>query len=252
MFVLFYSFIFISAGISFAQEKTTSQLQTELISPWLVTVDGEARTLTLRITGAAQKPDGTLVLETVFGWTDGNQTAISATARQVGQQSTLQFVTQPGSRVVATQGANGTFEGTFTLMNGITRPVKIQKVSEDELLRKVSAAKAGPFIKPADNVPDSCAGFFGGWTGNWGAHGGEQWIWIVQVDANCMAKYQTGRTGYRGPFETAEIRKGVLSTAGAQGGTIQWSRHGDELWASYSGTAGTTSAVHKKVQIETK
>lgn len=122
-----------------------------------------------------------------------------------------------------------------------------KKLSDDQL-----AAPGRAISLPGNDVPASCASLVGGWTGHWGNHGGEQWIWIVQVDSNCIAKYQIGRTGYRGPFEVAEIRNGVLTNAGAQGGTINWKRHGDELWASYSGPSGSTGAVHKKIQIEAK
>lgn len=253
--LLFYTIISFSTGISFAQEKTIAQLQTELISPWLVTVEGEIRTRTLRITGAAQKPDGTLLLEAVYGWTDAGQSAIPASASQSGQKNTLQFATQSSSQVVATQTSNGNFEGTFTY-KGTTKAIKIEKILEGDLQLKVATAKAARaatiIVKPAADVPASCASFSGEWTGTWSQGGiGQYWLWVVGIDANCVAKFAY-LSHPRPPvgFTTVEIKDGALPIVNrSTGGTSIIERHGDELWARYSNpSGGTNNAVFKKVQ----
>ena len=139
---LCFMLMFITPGISSAQPKTLAQSQTELVSSWLVTVEGEDRTRTLRISGATQKSCDTLHLEAVYGWTDENQTPISASLVQSGQEVKLFLSTQSGSKVAATQASNGTFEGTFTLTNGTAKRVKVQKVSEEELQARIATAKA--------------------------------------------------------------------------------------------------------------
>lgn len=149
---------FLLSSVSFGQtkpiasgkENTIAQLQTELVSPWLVTVAGEDRTRTLRITAASQQSDGTLLLEAVYGWSDTEQSAIQASASKSGQKNTLQFVTQASSKIVATETSNGIFEGTFTLKNGTTKAIRIEKISEDALQRKVSHALGATLVvKPA-------------------------------------------------------------------------------------------------------
>ena len=56
-FALSCSLVIAHMGVSVAQESTLPQLKADLISPWLVMVDGESRTRTLRITGVAQKDE---------------------------------------------------------------------------------------------------------------------------------------------------------------------------------------------------
>ncbi len=69
-------FLFCPFG-AHAKEPTLAELQREIISTWLVTVEGEDRTRTLKITGSAQKSGDILLLEAIYGWSDGNQTSIS-------------------------------------------------------------------------------------------------------------------------------------------------------------------------------
>jgi len=253
--VLFCTLVSVSAGISFAQEKTIAQLQAELISPWLVTVEGEARTRTLRIAGAALKADGMLSLNASYGWTDEGQFAITASASLAGQQSTLQFVTGSSAEVLAKQAPDGSFEGTFTY-KGAAKAVRIQKLSEDELQQKIAAAKAAravAIVKPADDVPASCASFSGRWAGSWAQGGiGQQWLWVVSIDSKCVAKIAyLGSNRNPTGFETVEIKDGVLEWLcnRGTGGTCVLKRHGDDLWASYSNPAGgRNSAVFTKVR----
>lgn len=245
------TFIFVAPTISYAQ-----QLQTELVSSWLVTVEGENRTRTLKITGAAQKPDGALLLEAVYGWTDGNQTPISASATQTGQEAKLQFATQSGSQITAVRTSGSSFEGTFTDKAGLVKPVKVQKLSDEELQSKIATAKvaraAAIIVKPAENVPASCSGFSGQWTGTWSQGGiGQYWLWVVEIDANCVAKF--AYLGHPNPpkgFATTEIKDGAFSIPNrSTGGMSVLKRNGDELWANYSNpSGGTNSAVFVKVR----
>jgi len=139
---LCFTFMFITPGMSTAQQRTLAQSQTEIVSSWLVIVAGEDRTRTLRISGATQKSGDTLHLEAIYGWSDENQTPISASLIHSGPNVKLFLSTQLGSKVEATQAPNGTFEGTFTLTNGTAKQVKVQKVSEEELQARIATAKA--------------------------------------------------------------------------------------------------------------
>lgn len=249
----FCTIISLTSSSSFGQQKSIIQLQSELVSPWIVTVEGEARTRTLRITGGAQKPDGSLLLEAVYGWTDGNQTPISATASQSSQQSTLQFSTQSNSRIVATQTALGIFEGAFTDKNEQTKPIRIQKVSEAELQLKISAAKSARasaiITKPPADVPATCAAFSGRWTGTWGYGIGQQWLWLASIDAKCTAKVAYLATnGMPTGYKTIEIKDGKLSVVCGGSDTCTFNVVGEELYAvAYGITGSNNNAVFKKL-----
>lgn len=237
------AFMLLGAASAYAQPALT-QLKTELISAWLVTIDGEERTRTLKVIGVDQKDSGIFHLETVYGWTDGNQTPVRAEINQTGQVRTLLLTTQPGSKIAATQKSDGNFVGTFTSTSGQTKGIKIEKVSETELLSAKNRLNAPPAIEmPAANVPASCAPFIGGWTGDWG--NGQRWLWVIGIDVDCNAKYSySPRTK---EFKRAEIGKGVLSfPCGTTGGTCFFEHHGDELWGRYSGPDGIVTSVFKK------
>ena len=143
--------------VAYAQ-PSLSQLKSELVSAWLVTVDGEERTRTLKVNGVDQKDPGIFPLDAIYGWTDGSQTPVRAEINQTGQERTLLLTTQPGSKIAATQKAEGVFVGTFTSTSGQTKGIRIERVSETELLSAKARLNAPPLIvKPAANVPASCA-----------------------------------------------------------------------------------------------
>lgn len=237
-------------GLSFSQQKTIVELQTEIVSPWLVTVEGEERTRTLRITKTVRKSDDALLLEAVYGWTDGNQTSISASIVQSGQDVHLLFTTQPGSKVATVQTPSGTFEGTFTATNGAVKQVKVEKVSDGGIQAKatsLNARAAGVFVYPSSDVPKECAAFFGRWTGRW-QHYGQTWLWVVEVGANCVAKCMNWTTSaVPTTFQSCEIKNNVLVREKSDGAEY-YDLHGDELWARYEFSGGQTTTVFKKLK----
>ncbi len=169
-----------------------TQLKTELVSAWLVTVDGEDRTRTLKISGIVQKDAGVFRLDAVYGWSDGNQTPVRAEINQTGQERALLLTTQPGSRIAATQKPDGTFVGTFTSASGQTKGLRIEKLSDAGLLKAKSgiAASSIPEITPPGfDVPRECAAWIGGWTGQWQAAGyrNTSRLWVRSVDKDCNA-----------------------------------------------------------------
>lgn len=243
------AFAILCVETAYAQ-PTLTHLQSELISSWLVTVEGENRTRTLRIKEVAQKTADTFLLDAEYGWSDGRQTAVKAEVNQIAQERKLILTTQADSRIVAVQAPNGTFAGTFTLKNGATKAISIEKRSEDALRSVVnSASSAVPTIeKAAADVPASCASFLGGWSGNW-PNIGRVWLWVVAVDAKCVAKYSYGRSStVPKDFKTAEIKEGVL-TLPRPPGTSYFEIRGDEIFGRYSGSDGDNSATMQKVQL---
>ena len=240
-------FMFFGAAPAYAQPDL-SQMKAELLSGWLVTIDGEDQTRTLRILGMEQKDGGKFSLDAVYGMTDGRQTAVKAEINQTDRQRTLLLTTQPGSKIAANQGPDGNFNGTITFTNGSVKGLTLEKLSDAELLQAVAKIKAGPAIEmPASNVPASCAPFIGGWTGKWGGLG-QRYLWVVGIDAGCKAKYAYG-SKMASNFKVIEVSKGVFSfPCGTTGGLCHFEHHGDELWGRYSGPDGTNTSVYKKVQ----
>lgn len=237
--------MFLGTASAHAQ-STLVQMRAELLSGWLVTVEGENRTRTLRILGVEQKDAGKFLLEAVYGWTDGNQTAVKAEINQTDLERKLFVTTQPGSKIAATQGPDGSFAGTFTSVNGQVKGLMLDKLSGAELLKAATRINAAPAIEmPAGNVPVACAPFAGGWTGNWGF--GQRSLWVVGIDAECKAKYSYSPKTRE--FKVADIANGVLSfPCGATGGTCYFENHGDDLWGRYSGLDGTNNSIFKKVR----
>lgn len=242
--------MFLGFAVAYAQLSLT-QLKTELVSAWLVTVDGEERTRTLKITGVEQKDSGIFPLEAVYGWTDGNQTPVRAEISQTGQERTLLLTTQPGSKIAATQKSDGNYLGTFTSTSGQTKGLKIEKVSDESLRTKIAAANAsraaGVIVEPGSDVPKECAAFSGRWTGNWPYYG-QTWLWVVEVGANCVAKcisWTTSAVPTR--FQSCDIKDNVLVRQKSDGAEYYQLR-GDELWARYVYSGGQNNAVFRKLK----
>lgn len=127
--------------VTFAQ-STVAQLQTELVAPWLVTVEGEARTRSLKILGLAEKSEGAFLVDATYGWIDGTQSPVRAEITQAGPERRLQITTPPGSLIVATQSPDGSFTGTFTPKNGTAKAVKLEKFSEQDMQIRIRTALA--------------------------------------------------------------------------------------------------------------
>jgi hypothetical protein len=225
-------------------------LQTDFVATWLVKVDGENRTRTLRINGIEQKAVDTFLLDAVYGISDERQSTVKAEVSQIGQERKLTLITQAASKIVVTQMPTGAFSGAFTLKNGTTKGISLEKISEDALKSTVaSALNAAPTIeKPAADVPASCASFLGGWSGVW-PNIGQTWLWVVSVDAKCGAKYFFGTSSSTpNSYKSADIRDGVLTLPRPSGATYFQIR-GDELSGRHSGSDGENSTNLQKVQL---
>ncbi|MDP2816462.1 MAG: hypothetical protein Q8O19_07265 [Rectinemataceae bacterium] len=253
LFLLFFSTFFILfSPAAIAQDKVISQLQAEFVSSWLVTVDNEDRSRTLRISGLKEDSpsfslDAIYNLDAIYGWTDGNQTPIKAELIvTAGEKHTIHITTQPGSKIDAVQGLDGIFVGTFTAANGGAKGVTIKKLSENALAETKAQIAEGPVVdRPTANVPTSCAKFIGGWTGDWGF--GKRQLWITAIDASCSAKYSY--SPQTKTFKYVGIKDGNLSfQCGSSGGTCFFEHHGDELWGRYAGSDGDNTAVFRKIK----
>jgi len=248
--ILLLALALVLPSVSFGQTTTNTKTGDDLIGSWLVSVEGEARNRTLRITGVTPTSEGSLTLEAVYGWTDGNQTAVSAEVTQAVQERKLFVTTQPGTKIVTRQGVDGKFSGTFTLKNGVTKGVTISKASEEELQSKIAERIATLIKKPAADVPSECAAFSGRWTGKWG-DGKQYWLWIIEVSRDCVATFANLQHS-RPPVTpvTGKIRGGVLSYIcnSSTGGSCEFRHSGGEISARYfDSSGGNDSSTFKKI-----
>lgn len=254
LFSLFLSFL-VPVNTSFAQSTSTdlSQLQEQLISPWVATVEGEAKERALKIKSVTSKPEGGFVLDIIYGFIGENQGPLQADLNPQEQGVKILFVTQSKSRVEATLDTDGIFKGTFTDSKGVVKNLKMSKTSEEGLKLKSDAFLAEKMARPATDVPESCASFFGGWKATWSGVYGTQSLWVINIKADCKAKYS-----YKGSssddipttFKVVEIKQGKLSIpCGNPGGICVFESHDKELWANYSepGSSNLGTTVFRKI-----
>lgn len=120
------------AASAAAQSTATTSEQTTLLGYWLVTVEGEAATRTLIVTGEAPTSDGALLVAK-YGMSNERQGPIEAKLLRVGDQRQMVLVTQAGTKITALEQSNKDFQGTFALKNGTVKTVTIVRSSESDL-----------------------------------------------------------------------------------------------------------------------
>ena len=152
--VLLFAMCSAATVASLAQTTAAAQAPRSLVGSWLVTVEGDVATRTLIVTEEAPTHDGAH-LGAKYGMTTQGQGPISAKMLRVSDQRQLVLVTQAGTRIAATEQADGSFKGTFTLKNGGVKEVTIVGISE---AMRQQLAQAGPRLaiqKPGPDVPAS-------------------------------------------------------------------------------------------------
>jgi hypothetical protein len=106
-----------------------NQLRNDLVSSWVVTVTNEPQQRGLNIRGISEGPSGTFPLDATFGLLNGKLVPIRAEFTQSDQERRLDLVTQTDAKIIAKQASDGSFAGTIEYKNGITKPVKMERVA---------------------------------------------------------------------------------------------------------------------------
>ena len=239
---------FFATQATAAADAEIEKLQQALVSSWLVEVQGEARTRTLNIGGLEKQSDGVWRLDATYGWSDARQTPVKTSLIVLPSSYRLELVTQANSAISSESFDLKSFAGTFTLRSGSSKQIAITRATAEEIAKHVSAVVSKAIIKPGPEVPAVCAAFVARWKGRW-AQGnfGDQWLWLSEVDANCVVKYYYSDTPeLPNSYKRAEIKDGRFSFLcnRSTNGTCVFTRHGDDLWANYSNpSGGTNSAV---------
>jgi hypothetical protein len=232
-------------GAPAAAEASAVKVRQEIIASWIVEVSGESRTRTLIVRGAEQGSEGAWNLDAVYGFSDGNQSAVKAQLVVLADGFRLEFTTQPGTLVVAEGTGAGVFTGTFTPKGGRAKPVRLVRSSDEDVRLRAAQFKA-LMAKPGTDVPESCARYFGGWTGKWPGDPVPVRLWIVGIKADC-----TAQVSYRSTSSSEVPESFVAATIGPAGfgrpcggdGNCQFELRGEEIWVTYTHMAYATKSA---------
>lgn len=238
-----------------AMEPAASQTQVNNLAAtsWIATVEGEAKTRTIAITTVSPKADGVLELQANYSFTGGNVYPVQAQLSQSVSPRQLTLITPADTKIVATERADGSFQGTFTLKDGRVKGIIITRLSGDIQL---AAAKPATGTLAGD-VPAECAAYVGAWVGRWNQGGfGDMYLRITDVRSvggeGCMARYSYSSSATTVPGKkTLEIKDGAIAFVcnSSTGGTCVFTRKSDALWASYSNTmGGQNSGTFKRTE----
>lgn len=238
------------SGALSAQVQNAMPLQELLVSPWLVTIKDQARTLVLRVAALKQAESNSFTLDATYGFIDGRQDVVEAKAVQAAEALKVSFKTQSGNRYEFSQASELSFTGTYTDTKGNVKTVSATRTSEIEVKDHLASYQVGrmrsALITPADDVPKACAAFAGRWTGHWPGYG-QTWLWVTEVSASCVAKCMNwNNAGFPSMFQTCDIRNGVLERLKPDG-VERYEIHGDEVWATYDMGSSRNNTVFKKL-----
>lgn len=234
-----------------AQSILPSTPPSSLVGWWLVSVDGDTATRTLIISEQAITDDGAL-LSAKYGMSASGQTQIEARVNRFEDKRRLHLITQAGTKIIATEQADGSFHGSFTLKTGDARPVRISRITEEygQELKRAGTSRSPQ--KPGPDVPAECAAFFGGWAGNWSQGGyGEQRLWInsIMPDCSIKASFRSSASNEMPKvFSNTIIRGGAVELPCGNNGKCVFKVHGEEVWGSYNDAdGGRNSGVFRRI-----
>lgn len=158
-----------------AQDVNAARVQKDILGSWIVDVVGETRTRTLNVKGAEPGRDGVWILDSTYGWTDGNHTPISGKLVVKPEGYSIVLTTQANSVISADYSKDAQFLGTFIWSSGKVAAASLERLSAAQIGDRASALKFARMkaaIKtPGPGVSAKCAAWLGGWEGRWTTSG---------------------------------------------------------------------------------
>jgi hypothetical protein len=112
----------------------------EIVSQYLVTVQGEARQRRLQIMSVGEKSPDAFQAEGRYGWADAGLAKTQIEITRTPTTLSLRFTTPTSALVVAERQPDGSFAGTISLPNGYNKPVTLKKITEADIAEASSAA----------------------------------------------------------------------------------------------------------------
>ena len=191
------------------------------------------------VTAVQAKDSSTFAIRASLGFAGEERAVTSAELAQSRDEQTISVVARSGASIVAKLTQDGTFEGVWTF-RGTPTKVILTKLSD-------TAATATPEIRsPSPDTPPACAAFLGGWHGVWPISG-FVYLWVVDVDKDCIATFAYAKNTNPSAFKTAKIVNGALPTANSSG-EVYFSRAEAGLSARFVGNGGESFAKFSKVK----
>lgn len=123
-------------------QSSLAQLRQDLIAPWLMTVQGEKRTYLLTISEIAQEAEGSFLLNASYGFTDGVHRIVRIELIQSAQERRLIVRTPGGGLISVRQLPGGNFEGAVRSAKGGEKPVRLERLAEDQVAEKAKESRA--------------------------------------------------------------------------------------------------------------
>ncbi len=193
----------ILASLSHAQEKTNTELSSQIIGTWDVVIENVNEVIYLRIEKVTTRAKGEYTLDAAYGWPSRERPVQAAELIQSDKDVRLSFTARNGGKAAAILSPDGSFVGTWDYKSNPTRAIRVVKLKESDI-------RSTPVIETVSaDVPKECAAFLGGWTGTWN-RSGQAWLWVTSIDAKCVAKYAYESAPYPRSFKAIEIKDGVL------------------------------------------
>jgi hypothetical protein len=244
-------FLALAITLSFAAPtwlRAQPSAQADLRGVWLVTVEGERDTRTLVISEVAPTDAGAM-LAAKYGLTKSGRSAIEAKLTRTGESRQMVLITQAATLITATEQADGSFKGSFARKNGVVSDVVISRASDQPAGAAAPTDPSDPVPVAAD-LPAECKAFHGAWSGTWSIGGGsEMFLRVVEVvrdGGKCSARFSfsSSKTPVPARFKTSIDGNAMSFVCNrTTGGTCIFKRVGDDLWASYSNSAGGTNSA---------
>ncbi len=105
----------------------------DLVNTWVVTVQGDTRQRTLKVTSVHKISADIFQADGSYGWIDANQDKVQLelTNSPIGLE--MRFSTPASSSLTANQQADGSFSGTIAFKDGSAKPVLLRKANENDL-----------------------------------------------------------------------------------------------------------------------
>lgn len=152
--------LFITLRAAWAQESDDAarlaQVEAQLLSSWWVKVEGEAGQRIMRITRIGLRGDGNFGLDLNYGILGGGQGPLKGTLVRLGPAPALkpnewvgaktyklEFTTGAGTVISTESAESGVFAGTFTTRSGSAKPIRLERVSDEEIQARTNTANAG-------------------------------------------------------------------------------------------------------------
>lgn len=173
---------------SAAADVDDERLQRELISPWIVTIDGEARVRAMHVRGAQKRADNAWALDATYGWPSTEKpSSVKADLSLEAGRYKLELVTQANSRIVAESADLKVFVGTFTPAKGDSKRVTVERVSADEFTKYRAAASQVVLQTGSDSSSALVLRI------------GDRWVWSVEdktsprmIEKGCSSGFPKG------------------------------------------------------------